>query len=193
MASREEICNIALAHLGQSPISSFDDDGTDAAMYCRALFTHARDATLRMHPWNFATKRVELAVSATAPACEYDYAFPLPSDYLKRQQLFGADDTTTEVTDYRIEYGSVLTNEDSLFLRYTAVVEEDGRFDSIFVMALAAQLSMALAYPITGKSTQMQAMQQLLDYWLSQARIADKSESAWEIKNTSTWDTARGE
>ena len=193
MASREEICNIALAFLGQKPISSFDDDQTKEAMYCRALFTHARDATLRMHPWNFATKRVELAVSATAPECEYSHAFPLPSDYLQRQQLFGAEDMTTEVTDYRIEYGSVLTNEDALFLRYTAAIEEDGRFDSIFVMALAAQLSMALAYPITGKSTQMQAMQQLLDYWLSQARIADRRESAWEIKNTSTWDTARGE
>lgn len=48
-----EICNLALAHLGEAPISSLSDD-TTAGRACNQLYLITRDAVLRSHRWNFA-------------------------------------------------------------------------------------------------------------------------------------------
>ena len=81
-ASEVQICNVALRKLGARRITALTDD-TEEAKSCTDVFDRLRDKLLRIHPWNFATKRAALAVSTTSPAWGYDNAYPLPADCLR--------------------------------------------------------------------------------------------------------------
>ena len=62
MATQLEIVNQALAHLGEPPLSSatFTANTVKAAVTANNAWNFALKSTLRMHPWNFATKRGSL-------------------------------------------------------------------------------------------------------------------------------------
>src|SRR5687768_15522866 len=82
MPSDTDVVNVAMRLIGQSPIVSLSD-GTANANTADDLYEAVRDDLLRSHPWNFATKRVQLARSATTPGFEFDYAYVLPADWLR--------------------------------------------------------------------------------------------------------------
>jgi hypothetical protein len=62
-----EICNLALAHLGEAPITALEDD-TNSGRACTRIYALARQELLRSHRWNFACKRVTLATGAVTMA-----------------------------------------------------------------------------------------------------------------------------
>lgn len=79
MSSEVDICNLALARLGDAAtVSSIDPpEGSAQAEHCATFYPIARDALLEMHPWGFATKRVTLALLSSAwPEWTYCYAQP---------------------------------------------------------------------------------------------------------------------
>jgi hypothetical protein len=79
MASVVDICNLALAHLGDNAtIASIDPpEGSAQAEHCQRFFPIARDTLLEMHSWAFATKRAYGAeVENTWPMWQYAYAMP---------------------------------------------------------------------------------------------------------------------
>ena len=79
MASVVDICNLALAHLGDNAtIASIDPpEGSAQAEHCQRFYPIARDTLLEMHSWSFATKRAYGAeVENTWPMWEYAYAMP---------------------------------------------------------------------------------------------------------------------
>ncbi len=52
-----DICNLALGHLGEAPITAISDENTRARA-CNERYESTLDATLRAHRWNFAQARV---------------------------------------------------------------------------------------------------------------------------------------
>jgi hypothetical protein len=82
LTSAVQICSNALLLLGDNPIDSFDVDNNRTRLVAN-LYESKRDKVLRSHPWNCATKRVTLSPSAEAPAFDWAYQFPLPSDWLR--------------------------------------------------------------------------------------------------------------
>jgi hypothetical protein len=83
MASEVEICNLALAHLGDdATIASIDPpEGSAQAEHCARFYAIARDSLLQMHNWNFASRRVALA-SVTMPYTMWRYAYACPGDMM---------------------------------------------------------------------------------------------------------------
>jgi hypothetical protein len=83
MASVVEICNLALAHLGDdASIASIDPpEGSAQAEHCARFYTIARDSLLQMHAWNFASRRALLA-SVTMPYSMWKYAYACPGDMM---------------------------------------------------------------------------------------------------------------
>ena len=63
MASEVDICNLALAHLGDSAtVASINPpEGSAQAEMCQRFYPIARDSLLEMHNWGFATRRKALA------------------------------------------------------------------------------------------------------------------------------------
>jgi hypothetical protein len=83
MASEVEICNLALAHLGdEATVASIDPpEGSAQAEHCARFYPIARDSLLQMHAWNFASRRVLLA-SVTMPYTMWQYAYACPGDMM---------------------------------------------------------------------------------------------------------------
>lgn len=99
MASEVDICNMALAHLGDNAtVSSLSPpEGSVQAEHCARFYPIARDALLEMAFWNFSVRRVALA-SLTMDWPEYKYAYALPGDVLNViavQAVDAADDYST--------------------------------------------------------------------------------------------------
>jgi hypothetical protein len=57
MATKTEICNLAISHLGGRTLTNVDTDTSQQAISCRKWFTTAAQEFLRSHPWNFAIAR----------------------------------------------------------------------------------------------------------------------------------------
>lgn len=83
MPSVVDICNIALAHLGDdATIASIDPpEGSIQAEHCKRFYPVARDALLQMHAWSFASRRITLA-EVTMPYTMWLYAYACPSDMM---------------------------------------------------------------------------------------------------------------
>ena len=67
MASEVQICNLALAKIGDQQITSLTEN-SKAGRLCNLVYEPLRDATLRAHPWNFAITRETLALHSVAPS-----------------------------------------------------------------------------------------------------------------------------
>lgn len=174
MSSAVAIANIALGQLGEPPIISFSDD-RKAARVMSLLFDPCRDALLRMHPWNFATRRAVLAQKSEAPAFGFTKVFALPSDYLR---LWRFNDGRTE---YRIEADGLLTDADRAELIYTGLVADPARFDPMFVLALAAFLAAEAALNITNSQALEDRARAAFREKLQEARSVDGMENYADV------------
>lgn len=79
MASSVDICNLALAYLGDTAtVASLNPpDGSAQAQHCARFYPIARTSALEMAAWDFATKRASLAqVDNSWPMWQFAYAMP---------------------------------------------------------------------------------------------------------------------
>lgn len=91
MSSAVQICSNALLMLGQKPINSLAEDPTQATsereLAAANLYPQVRNAVLRAHPWNCATRRVKLTPDSATPAFSWSYQFLKPGDWLRTLQV----------------------------------------------------------------------------------------------------------
>ncbi len=181
-ASDVEICNIALAVLEEQRITSLTES-TEQGRYCNIHYDDARDFVLRLHPWNFATRRAALAQNATAPLFGYDYAFKLPTDpYCLR--VISVNDPS-DPPNWKIEGRDLLIDESVVDLVYIGRIIDVTQYDAGFVQALAHYLAWKLAKPLTGSKTEADQKARDFDHILRQARNVDGSEDVQDGLPTS--------
>lgn len=171
MATAVSICSNALLMLGDKPINSFAE-ASDRAKLAANLWPQLRDYVLRSHPWNCAVKRQVLSPLTAAPAFGFNYAFLLPSDWLRTLQI-GEDG---ERPEYRIESRNILMNEGTCKLRYIWRNDNPATWDALLVHAMTLVMKAAFAYPITQAGSIEQLAQQVLAPILKQARAVDGQE-----------------
>ena len=204
MTSETEICNIALTRLGHSTIVDIRTDTSLSGDLCRIQYPICRDTLLRSHPWNFAIKRVSLALSATTPPFEYTYAFAMPTDCLKiirtsweANGWSNKDEATREFwgqpsIPYRIEGGFLLCNDDTAMIEYIARVTDPAKFDVMFVDVLAQRLAAEMAMKLTDNQSYTKTAWDLYSLKLNEARTVDSQEgSPRDIVDDSAWLQAR--
>jgi hypothetical protein len=154
-----DICNLALAHLGEAPITSLAEDSL-AGRACQLHYGQTRDAVLRAHRWNFATTRVALEQVLPAPAFRYSYRYQLPGNCLRVLEV-----NDTEIGDWLderfvIEGRQILTNEATVNLIYIQRIENVTKFDALFVEALAVKLAIVLSETIRGTTSKTAELEQ---------------------------------
>ena len=176
MASDVGIANAALGKIGAGTLLALTDDSPEGRLATRT-YAELRDQLLRSHPWNFATLRVSLAASSTAPVWEYDNAFLVPADFLRlidvsnpQLQAYRVERTATEGTIIVTDIGAPLK------IKYIAQVTDPDKFDASFREALAALLAREWAEPLTGITALAQNMAALYDKKLQEAKGVDGQE-----------------
>lgn len=157
MASKVEICNLALAHLGQkNGIVSFTER-SNAANTCNQFYDTVRNLVLRSFPWSFATKIVSLALVEEDPNEEWLYSYRTPTDCLQTRKIQSGTVNDTNETEIKFRNSSddtgdlILTNKEDAILEYTKIVEESEQFPPDFTMALSALLAFYMAPAIAGQ------------------------------------------
>ena len=144
--SRTSVANEALIMIGKTTLSDIDSDTSTEAKVALLAFDPTRQDLLRMHPWNFAIKRIALAASATDPVFRYDKAYNLPSDCVRVLAVEDSQDWKVEVNN---GVQAIVCDQSSpINLLYVADITDDTKWDAsfhkLFVYKLAADMVFAL-------------------------------------------------
>ena len=173
MATDVDICNLALAHLGdEATVASIDPpEGSAQSEHCARFYSMARDTLLESHTWGFATRRAALAQLASSSA-QWDYTYQAPGQALHILGVLAADTSD----DYSIaplveganpivtaagyapqpfvveslEDGTdiILTDLPDAWVRYTVRITDAAKFSPLFVDCLSWLLASMIAGPL---------------------------------------------
>jgi hypothetical protein len=198
---------MALQRIGAKSSITALTDGTPNAIKANTVWEYIRDEVLEAVKPKFATVRVALAQSATLPANAevYDFAYPLPVDYLCLADDSKDDPNVwpdTSVKPYVIETLAdgtvcVMTNYDSvtedydIFLTYVRKVVDPAKYYPSFINALAFRLAAELALTITESGSKYEAMTNLYIKALKKAKAASRAQDYIEDeKGSDSYETA---
>lgn len=201
MASEVDVCNLALARLGDNAtVASIDPpEGSAQAEHCARFYAIARDSLLEMHAWKFATRRVQLA-KLTVPSWDWSFAYAEPTGALKLLGVLSATASNDDETHpYEAESDTngtaiILTNQEGASLRFVARVTDTTKFSPLFVDALAWLLASYLAGPVLkGDAGAAMAKACLQSFLLafSNAKVSDANQRRVRSEHTPDWVAGR--
>lgn len=201
MSSEVDICNLALARLGDNAtVASIDlPEGSAQAEHCARFYAIARDSLLEMHAWKFATRRVQLA-KLTVPSWDWAFAYAEPTGALKLLGVLSAtasNDDETQPYDAESDANGaaiILTNQEDASLRFVARVTDTTKFSPLFVDALAWLLASYLAGPVLkGDAGTAMAKSCLQSFLLafSNAKVSDANQRKVRPEHTPDWIAGR--
>lgn len=173
MASQVAICNLALTTLGADRITALSDNSENARRLT-AIYDYCVEDVLRAHPWNFAITRQQLALLTSTPTFGYELEYQLPGNCLR---VIEVNDGTNLITDFKIEGRKLLTDEDTVYVKYIGNVSDPNQFTSQFIFVLASRLAAEIAYAVTNNKATAEQMLELYQQRLQQAKETDAQES----------------
>jgi len=181
MASQTGICNRALEKLGEQPIVSIND-GTKQAQALKRVYQDSLQALLVEYPWHFAKKRTALPASATRPDWGFNFAYPVPTDFLR---LLGIKDGP----GFSLEADAAAP----LNILYLYAVSDPGRLPPHFVEAFSSKLAFDICEDLTQSNTKKDILAQLFAADLAKAKRVNGMQKAPDAFPTFSWLAARGQ
>ena len=141
-----DICNIALAMLGEEPIRNFSDNNVRARM-CDRFYVAERDRLLGAFDWAFARKLEKLqelvADSTIVPSGFYRYQLPADCKVARDVHPPGSRQK------WRVVGDTVLAMLNPAYLYFTVLVEDTSKFSDGFIDLLSTGLAVKMCMPIT--------------------------------------------
>lgn len=147
---------MALLRFGQKKIMSMDDEAKSARL-CKRYYNQTRKELLRSHQWNFATKRIALENTGDTPLYRWSNEYSLPADFIRAIEI-NQDDIWDSVRHFEIEENKLLTDKESVNLKYIFDEKDPTRFDALFVEAFSLKLAIKIVISLTGKMKMRQAL-----------------------------------
>lgn len=216
MASEVDICNLALSHLGDTAtVASLDPpEGSVQAEHCARFYPIARDSLLELHPWGFATRRIQLAQLGTGWP-EWDYSYAQPADALNIIAVLppdATDDYSQGLSNVPLAAGGsyvpkafsceidsngadvIYSDQEDAVLRYTALVSDTTKFSPLFVMTLSWHLASMLAGPIIkgdAGAAEAKRCASMMQAFLGQATESDAGQRRITPQHSVTWMNGR--
>jgi len=148
--SEVNICNEALAMIGETPIRSLDEDNRKAGL-CKVLYPRVRDFNLAMQDWSFARKTSLLRILEDEHP--EGAVFQIPSDCLTPLNLYPRPQTRLP---WKVEQDKIiipwLSSEDTdaeVYLQYTFKCTNTSIFSEVFKNILANDLAYRMCMPLT--------------------------------------------
>jgi len=184
-----DIVNGALVKVGLTTISNLTD-GTVNANFMNTRYEQVRDMCLSRHPWNFATKRAQLAQLTSTPAIKYDYEYQLPSDFLRAVSVHDNDEGLG-IVDHKIEDGKVMSSSDQCWLVYIYRVTDPNKMSPLFREYVSAVLAMEAATGLVNSNSLLELMTREAQIAQTRARGVDSQGDAPAKFPVGSWVTAR--
>ena len=195
MATPTDIVNVALRRIGANRISSLTQDSNKEAVAARDLYDEARRDLLNLCNWNFAVKRATLTKSATAPAFGYDYAYPLPADFIRMISVHPHDDDDS-IIPYRLEFQSsddrvLVTDSNQIYIKYVFDQEDANLMSAAFRDALSWRLARDFAGALSKSTAAAELSHNVYMKTLSRAKAIDGIEDYPDKMADGDWVTSR--
>lgn len=168
-----DLCNMALAHLRQRPVTG---DGADItgdtieAVSCRRFYETAMREAFRAFDWSFARQYFAGQKIANAGVPNWKYAYEVPGN-VEVVRYVAQNDRTEAPVRFRLMRTSVgganrpavFTNEDAAWLVCTVYIADPASYPADFLDFAAFTLAAHLAMPITGKADLMMGMRKIAE------------------------------
>jgi len=184
MATKTDLANFALGHIGDVVITDVDSPTNEAGRTVNLWFDTARRRVLRLANWNCCAKRVELAADATAPVYGYNFRYLLPGDFIRfvKMNYSGAG------LEAAIESGYVLTNKSSpIFIKYVFDELDVSKFDEDLVQAVAFMLAYYISPKLTQSNTKRTELREAAYDEVTRAKDVDTSGQAPQLIAGGSW------
>ena len=192
MPSETDIANVALRLVGGTRITSLTQ-ATPNANAVNDIYSQIRDDLLE-YPWNFATKRVELAQLSTTPAFGFDFAYALPADWAYTISVHD-NDAGHGTIDYREEQLAsqkvLSTNHSTVYLTYVKKETDPNLMPASFRLALASALARNLAITIANSNVLEDQLSERAKKDLARAKSIDAVSSFPEPRPRGNWANSR--
>jgi len=177
-----DICSRALILIGADPITSFDDNSTEA-LVASNLYEDVARASLVNSRWRFATNQSVLNKLAADPTGRYDNAYQLPTDSLMVHAVTANDN----LIEYQIYGNKVFANTsdaDVIIADYSFRAQEEN-WPSYFTIAVEYALSTLFATSIARDATLASLMQNQAKDSMAKARSLDSQQQTSRKLTTS--------
>lgn len=195
MTSKLGICNLALAHLGQSPITSLNQ-ADERARRLNLFYEPVRDEVLRAHNWGFA--RVETALTRVSQnqAIGGGFLYKYPA-----QALFICHVFDVQAPKQKLAFSTFFDEQNQMrvlkipaaqaYAQFIQRITDETLFDPAFVKVFSLALACDLAVALTA-DTQL-ASQLFNKYQLSlqQARQSNRAEAFEQMPQTDAFSEVR--
>jgi hypothetical protein len=177
-----DICARALILIGADPITSFDENTTEA-LVASNMYEDVARASLVNSRWRFATNQGLLNLLSAKPTGRYDRAYQLPADLLMLHAVTVGD----LPIEYQI-YGSKVFADtdpaDIVVADYTFRANEQD-WPSYFTIAVEYSLSVVFATSIARDATLAALMKEQARESMAKARSLDSQQQTSRKLTTS--------
>ncbi len=178
MISKITVCNLALAQLGQAPISSLDQDD-EKARRLNLFYEPVRDEVLRTHNWAFAGAEEPLVLIEEVHG-KFLYKYPAEALFVRR--VFDPNSGRKSLK-FREFFRTDLhcrvlgTTSSQAYAEYTRRILDENLFDPAFVKSFSLALACDLAVALTGDSSLASQLLQKYTLSLDEARRSNMTEN----------------
>lgn len=183
-----DICSRALILIGAEPITSFNDNTTEALVAVN-MYEDVAQASLCNTRWSFATEQAQLNRLTDEPTGRYDAAYQLPSNLL----MLNAITVNDNKTKHRIYGDKVFTNTssaDEVIADYIYRADESD-WPSFFTLAVEYALAAIFASSIARNEGLTQIMEVKANNLMAKARNLDSQQNTTQKLTTSRFITER--
>jgi len=195
-ASKLVIYNAALRLISAKTVTTVGESSKNDSIL-GDLYATVLNTLLASGNWKFAKKTAALSINATAPAAGYDYAWDLPSDWVR---TIGAwdNDAKTGWFDYDEEIidstQCLVCNIDStgaVYIEYVYAITDTTLHSAKFDVALITALAQAAAVPIANSNTIEDQMAKKASRALLAALSVDSINKTPKRRPKGSWVTRR--
>lgn len=156
MASKTEILNMALSHLGISKdVANIDTEKSEEAAAGRRFYDLAKDIVSTITAWPFLTKIAALALIEASPNVEWAYSYRYPSDckHLKRILSGVRNDSRQTRSPYRVAHDTgglvIFSDQENAEMEYSVTPNNPQLYSSDYTLSFSYLLASFMAPRLT--------------------------------------------
>ena len=183
-----DVCSRALILIGADPITSFEDNTTEALVSVN-MYEDVAQAALTSMRWRFATDQAQLARLLNTPTGRYDAAYQLPSNMLMLNALT-INDMAVPYTIYGDKVFCNVSEQDELIADFIYRAPEEN-WPSYFTLAVEYTMASVFAGSVARNETLVQIMDQKAGVAMAKARSLDSQQNSTRKLTTSRFITER--
>lgn len=162
------ICNLALSHIHNGRRIQSLTEATEEARQCNTFYEQARKEALEAADWNFARRRITLALSAEDPPDEWGYRYGFPN-CLKIRYLVNPGGDQLPRIPFELEQNAagtaktVLTDLQDAVALCTRDTTDPNMFSALFIGAFSHLLASYIAGPLCTDKTIQDTERKMFD------------------------------